>query len=509
MTYETVQIRLEPLAVEISAPRGASLISVLSDHGVEFPCGGTGVCGGCGVRVVSGSLAITEADREAFTAAELEQGWRLACQARANQSLVLECGQWHMEVLADSGSVGGSVPGGAGRKAGLGIAIDLGTTTIAAQIVDLTTGDVLGVETELNPQARFGSDVMSRIRAALEGADLTAVIRASLGEVVARLAGGREGEITAVVLVGNTVMHHLFSGCSVEPLAHVPFASPHLGTQTFTPRELGWELPPACVIRFARCLGGFVGSDILAGIIATGMTRSDDLIALVDLGTNGEIAIGNCRGIVCASTAAGPAFEAGAIRMGMRAATGAISYVGFSAGKMQATVIGDAEPRGVCGSGLVDAVAAGLSSGAILASGRIADGSKCLPIAGPVVLYQSDIRELQLAKAAIAAGFRLLLKRLGAQVRDLQAIHLAGAFGNYVQIESAIRIGLLEAPRALIHAAGNTALRGAKVLLASGAGLLATGEADLPILEHVSLAADPSFQDEFADSMSFPEPEPA
>ncbi len=221
-------------------------------------------------------------------------------------------------------------------------------------------------------------------------------------------------------------------------------------------------------------------------------------------GTNGEIAIGNRNGIVCASTAAGPAFEAGAIRMGMRAATGAISYVSLAGSGMKATVIGDVEPRGICGSGLVDAVAVGLRTGAILPSGRIASGSRIFPIAGPVILYQSDIRELQLAKAAIAAGFKLLLKRLDAQVSDLKSIHLAGAFGNYVQIESAIRIGLIDigsarAPQELVHAAGNTALRGARMLLA-------TGEPTLPIIEHVSLAADPGFQDEFAGSMSFPVP---
>ena len=201
-------------------------------------------------------------------------------------------------------------------------------------------------------------------------------------------------------------------------------------------------------IRFAHCLGGFVGSDILAGILATGMTGSDDLVALVDLGTNGEIAIGNRQGMVCASTAAGPAFEAGSIRMGMRAATGAIAHVSLSDGGLKATVIGDVEARGICGSGLVDAVAAGLAGRAILSSGRIANGSKLFPVSGPVVLYQADIRELQLAKAAIASGFKLLLKRLSANVSDLKCIYLAGAFGNYVQIESAIRIGLFEVPQA-------------------------------------------------------------
>lgn len=498
MTADHVKVRLEPLAVEVDVPRGARLISALADHGVEFPCGGTGLCGGCGVRVLAGSLPVTDEDREAFRPDELERGWRLACQARADQPLVLECGQWHMEVLADFAcQAAAGLPAVAG-KLGLGIAIDLGTTTIAAQIVDLASGAVLGVETELNPQARFGADVMSRIRAALSGEDLTTVVRAALGQMVARLTRERQDEVAEVILVGNTVMHHLFSGRDVEPLSHVPFASPHLGVQSFAPRELGWSLPPDCTVRFAHCLGGFVGSDILAGIIAIGMAQSDELIALVDLGTNGEIAIGNRERIVCASTAAGPAFEAGAIRMGMRAATGAISYVSLANSKIHATVIGDVEPRGICGSGLVDAVAAGLRSGAILPSGRIADGTKVFPIAAPVVLYQADIRELQLAKGAIASGFRLLLQRLGAGVNDLKAIHLAGAFGNYVQIESAIRIGLIGAPGKLVHAAGNTALRGAKMLLA-------TAEPVLPIIEHVSLAAVPDFQDEFANSMSFPE----
>jgi uncharacterized 2Fe-2S/4Fe-4S cluster protein (DUF4445 family) len=500
MSGDQVRIRLEPLALEVEIPRGAQLVNALSSQGVEFPCGGTGTCGGCGVRVLSGSLPVTDPDRTAFTSEQLTLGWRLACQARPQMPLAIECLQWRMDVLSDdSGLI-------ASGKRGLGMAIDLGTTTIAAQILDLATGKVLGVETALNPQAPFGSDVMSRIRAALNGDDLATVVHVALGQLIARLAHGRESEITEVILVGNTVMHHLFSGCDVEPLSYAPFVSPNLGVQTFQAKDLGWSLPAACTILFAPCLGGFVGSDILAGIIATGVAHSDDLIALVDLGTNGEIAIGNRHGIVCASTAAGPAFEAGSIRMGMRAATGAISYVSLFNGQMTSTVIGDVEPRGICGSGLVDAVAVGLRAGAILPSGRIANGTKMFPVSGPVLLYQSDIRELQLAKAAIASGFKLLLKRLGATACDIESIHLAGAFGNYVQIESALRIGLIDlgsidAPRQLIRVAGNTALRGAKIMLLSGEA------PKLPTIEHVSLAVDAGFQDEFANCMRFSQAE--
>jgi uncharacterized 2Fe-2S/4Fe-4S cluster protein (DUF4445 family) len=166
---------------------------------------------------------------------------------------------------------------------------------------------------------------------------------------------------------------------------------------------------------------------------------------------------------------------------------------------MRASVIGDVAPRGICGSGLVDAVAVGLETGEILPSGRIANRSNLFPVKDPVVLFQADIRELQLAKGAIASGFRVLLRNLRTNTGNLRAIYLAGAFGNYVQIESAIGIGLIEAPRTIVQAAGNTALRGAKMLL------LATGEPALPTIKHVSLAADPAFQNEYADCMTFPE----
>ena len=493
MSGETVRIQLEPLSAVVEVSRGVPLSSVLGPYGIEFPCGGTGLCGGCRIRVHGGALPVTDSDEIIFSSHELGAGWRLACQARAEEPLVLECSQWQMEVLADD-----SRPIGIGRS-GLGIAVDLGTTTIAAQLIDLASGEVLGIETGLNPQAPFGSDVMQRIQAALTGADLTTLIRLSMGRMIAKLALGRAERIREVVLVGNTVMHHLFAGLDVEPLSHAPFQSPEPGVKIFRPRDLGWDLSADCGVRFERCLGGFVGSDILAGMIAIGMPHSDELLTLVDLGTNGEIAIGNRDGIVCASAAAGPAFEAGAIRMGMRATAGAISRVWLSKGEMKVAVIGNVEPRGICGSGLVDAVAAGIDSGRIQPSGRIAGTAKLLTVKDPVILFQRDIRELQLAKAAIAAGFRLLLKRLGASAAKLQSIFLAGAFGNYMQADSAVTIGLIEAPIGVIHAAGNSALRGAKMMLRMD------GEASMPRIEHVALASDLEFQDRFADCMTFPQ----
>jgi uncharacterized 2Fe-2S/4Fe-4S cluster protein (DUF4445 family) len=488
----TVRIRLEPWSIEIEVPRGTPLMPVLSANGVEFPCGGTGTCGGCGVRLLSGALPVSSEDKTAFRSDEIAAGWRLACQARAEEPVVLECGQGRMDILTDDTLLRGH------GKRGLAIALDLGTTTIAAQMIDLESGCVLGVRTALNPQMQAGADVMSRIRAVLMGADLCTMVRAELGAMVSKLAGERAREVCEVLIVGNTVMHHLFCGLDVEPLAFAPFVTPHLESRRFMPADLGWPLHGSCTIRFAACIGSFVGADTLAGIVATGIAEGEELAALIDLGTNGEIAIGNRHELLCASTAAGPAFEAGCIRMGMRAAPGAVAHVARVDGALTAHVIGDGEARGICGSGVVDAIATGLESGAILASGRVANGTKILPVSADVSLYQSDIRELQLAKAAIAAGFSLLLDRLGASARDLRSIHLAGAFGNYLRIESAARIGLIEAPIELIQSAGNTALRGAKMML------LARNEPALPQIEHVCLAAVEGFQDRFASCMSFP-----
>jgi uncharacterized 2Fe-2S/4Fe-4S cluster protein (DUF4445 family) len=490
---ETVRVELAPLGVSFEIRRGAALANVLAAYGLEFPCGGAEVCGGCRVRVLQGKLEVTAHDRQVFTDAELAAGWRLACQARAEDTLKLEVDQWTLPILADHSVLSGS------RRNGLAIAVDLGTTTVVAQMVDLATGTVVGMRTALNPQTAYGADVMTRVRFALTDPALTALIRQAVGEMIAEITAFRAAEITEVVLVGNAVMHHLFAGLDIAPLSHVPFASPNLGEQPFTPQELNWALPAECRIRFLECLGGFVGSDILAGIVATGIARRKELMALIDLGTNGEIVLGNRERILCASTAAGPAFEAGSIRMGMRASSGAISRVIFADGKLACDVIGDVAPRGICGSGLVDAVAAGLGCGAILPSGRLANGMREFPLAAPVVIFQKDIRELQLAKGAIAAGLRILLNRWGATAEDIESVYLSGAFGNYVAINSAVAIGLLEAPASRIIASGNTALRGAKLILLSD-----DREPELPI-EHVSLASDPHFEDTFIDCMSFPE----
>lgn len=500
-----VHIELLPLGKVLEVPRGTALQDLLFSHGVEFPCGGRGRCKGCRIRVLEGFLPVTAEQRHKLTPQELDAGWRLACCGRVEGHLKLDLAQWEAPILTDDSTFAFT------PQEGLGVAIDLGTTTIVAQLLDLSTGRVLGVRTALNEQAKHGADIMSRVELAVAGQGqevLTKLVRDQLGQLVMELLGSladRNGAgLKRVVVVGNTVMHHLFCGLSLEPLSHYPFEPQSPGLQTFTSGELGWGLTGNAEVRFLPCLGGFVGSDILAGVVATRLHESDSLVALLDLGTNGEIVLGNRQGLLCASTAAGPAFEGARISMGMRAATGAISEVSHRDGALHCRVLGNAAPRGLCGSGLVDAVAVGLEQAWIKPTGRLAQGESIV-LVEPVRLNQRDIRELQLAKGAIAAGLSLLLAQWGATYADLNKVYLAGAFGNYINQASARRIGLLHFPKDLVEPAGNTALLGAKLALFS----LHEHDGSYPEIlaktKHVSLNEDPRFQEAYVEEMLFPE----
>jgi uncharacterized 2Fe-2S/4Fe-4S cluster protein (DUF4445 family) len=376
-----------------------------------------------------------------------------------------------------------------------------------AQLLDLQTGNVLAVKTALNAQARYGADVMNRIHFAVHErgqAQLQRTIREQIDGLVQQLlsVSQQSGIMRDIVLVGNTVMHHLFCGIDVEPLSHYPFESPRMGPGEFAATELGWKLEGNPNVHFLPCLGGFVGSDILAGIVATKLFDSERYVALVDLGTNGEIVIGSRDRMLCTSTAAGPAFEGAKISMGMRACSGAISEVRIEQGNVRCHVLGNVAPQGLCGSGLVDAVSAGLELGMIAPNGRFANGINSWTVCPPIVLLQTDIRELQLAKAAIAAGIEMLSAALGTV--EMDRIYLAGAFGNYINRVSAHRIGLLDFPPERVEPVGNTALLGAKI------ALFDLGRMDLEYrdicqrVRHVALNLDPDFQNVFVQRMSFP-----
>ena len=469
------------MKLELHPRAGQTLADRLFAAGVEFPCGGESACGGCKVCVVEGEVPVTATMRDALGENELRDGWRLACCASASGRVVVEAEQWSLRVLSDVASVPIE------PRSGQGAAIDLGTTTLVVQVVDLASGEVLRVETGLNPQARYGADVMTRLQYDLgRPGELGRLIRATLG----RMLGGEP--LCEVLVAGNTAMHHLFCGLDVRPLTHAPFVSPTLGGYRFASSALGW---PGSA-EFLPCLGGFVGSDLLCGIVATRLDEQTQPRALFDIGTNGEVVVGSAQGIVCASTAAGPAFEGGRIGVGMRAGTGAIDSVHVRGGGLECHVIGGGAARGVCGSGLVDAAACGVELGLIRANGRLTSADKRLPLAGGIALVQSDIRELQLAKGAMAAGLRMLA---GGGVEKL---HLAGAFGNYIRQGSARAIGLL--PEDLpVEPVGNSALRGARALLLAPSSRQARLQKIAGLARHVELASDPDFQYLFAGMMAF------
>lgn len=502
MTQHT--ITLEPTGNTITAAADTSLRDLLFEQGVEFPCGGNGRCRGCKVRVVAGDAPLTPAQEARLTRSEIESGWRLACQLRLSNDLTLELRQWDAAILSHDGDLDFT------PRPGLGVAVDLGTTTLVAQLLDLTTSQVLAVRTALNGQARHGADVMSRIGYAVEGEGqgiLTQLIRDQIGKLVRDLIFAAQVDAAAVhevVIVGNTAMHHLFCGVDVSPLARVPFAPVDDGLHVLTGAALGWRTTPDVVVRFLPCLGGFVGSDLLAGVLATNLDRREHLTALVDLGTNGEIVLGNREGLLCASTAAGPAFEGARIGMGMRAATGAISEVKAVDGAAVCHVLGSVAPVGICGSGLVDAVAVGLDLGIIRPNGRLAAGGDAWELAPPVAISQTDIRQLQLAKGAIAAGIRLLLDEWGARPEDVSELVLAGAFGNYVKRISARRIGLIDFPPERVTPQGNTALLGAKLALFAGELDHGRHAAIRAMTRHRTLSDDPRFMDVYVEEMSFP-----
>ncbi|NLC57986.1 MAG: DUF4445 domain-containing protein [Armatimonadetes bacterium] len=498
-----MKIRVLPLGAEVEAAPGQALQDVLFPLGVEFPCGGRGRCKGCRVRVLEGSLAPHAMDREVFTEAELAEGWRLSCRARVEGDLVLQVRQWDTLILDDNSPVAFD------PQEGFGIAVDLGTTTVVAQLLDLSNGQVRAVRTGLNAQAKRGADVMSRLEYAMNcgAAELQQTVNAQLARMTTELvtnAGIAWEQLRQVTIVGNTVMQHLMYGFPLPQLALAPHEPHTLEEQRSPAPALGWPVPEHVIVRFLPNLGGFVGSDILGVILATRMLESDELVAAADLGTNGEIAAGDKNGILVSSTAAGPAFEGGKIELGMRAGKGAISRVSVVDHHLDVQVIGGGAPRGLCGSGLLDAVAAGLDLGLIQPTGRITDSDRMM-IQEPVYITQRDVRELQLAKAAIAAGLRLILEEMGKEIQEVKRFYLAGAFGNTLGVESAEKIGLFRFGKERTVPVGNSALRGAKIALLSRDGQISENVRQR--VRFQNLSARPRFQELFGEEM-YLSPEP-
>ena len=389
-----------------------------------------------------------------------------------------------------------------------GAAIDIGTSTVVVEVIELASGRSLGRASAVNAQAAYGADVVSRITAAFQDpGKLKRLRRAIVDQVNGLIAeaaerGGVSPEsVYEVVVAGNTAMSHFFLGVDVDGLAVSPFRPVFSVLPGLAAAEAGLLVHPRAKLYLAPNIRSFVGGDIAAGLASTGLARRRGHQLFVDLGTNGEIVLKKRRELVTTSTAAGPAFEGMSISCGMLAVPGAVSRVEWRDGFVP-TTIGGGAPRGLCGTGLLDAVAVALRQGLVAPDGRIASG-RGLEIAPGVVLTQQDVREVQLAVAAVKAGTAMLLRTFGLAGSDLAGVVLAGAFGTRLDVENALALGLLPpVAAARVAFVGNASLAGAKKLLLVAPERKAI-ETLVGTIRHVSLAADPRFQDDFVAGLAF------
>ena len=425
-----------------------------------------------------------------------------------------------------------------GRR--FGIAYDLGTTTVVATLLDLATGTPVAVGSMLNPQQPFGADVITRISTTMMDPDaldrLAALARQGLHQLAEEVCsdGGVElTEVYEIALAGNATMTHIVLGIDPEPLGVAPFVMTARIFEDIRASDIGVRVHPGARAYLFPSLGAYVGGDIMAGALASGMDRDKRTRLFIDVGTNCEIVLSHGDRLLATAAPAGPAFEGAAIRCGMRAAPGAIEGVKISDEDVSLQVIGDVEPVGLCGSGLVDAVAALVQAGLLDASGRLLDADTATAtrpglagrlakvgeervfvlhwatepgdMSGAIYLSQRDVRELQFAKAAIATGWRLLIEEVGLAAADIQQVLLAGSFGSYLAPASAVRIGLVpDIPTLRIVSAGNVAGEGAKMALLSVRERVAA-RALLEEVRYVELSDRPDFNDRFVDQLGFPE----
>ncbi len=398
-------------------------------------------------------------------------------------------------------------------------AFDIGTTTIAGYLLDSEDGRMLAVESRMNPQAQYGADVIMRANYALEhGTDvLSRCIREAVNEMLGVLAGDAgisRQDIFQVCIVGNTCMHHLFLGISPASLVHAPYTPAVSERLVLNAGDYGLDVQRKAELIMLPDIAGYVGADTCGCLLALRQDQKDEISLMIDIGTNGEMVLGNRNRLVTCSTAAGPAFEGAKIECGMRGAAGAVDHVKYENGKWDYTTVGNQPAVGLCGSGLIDLVAGLLDAGMLDENGALSSGQEkqgvfmLVPLeqAGNergVYLTQKDIGEVQLAKAAIAAGIQMLMKRLGITEEEICSVYIAGAFGNYMDPVSAGKIGLL--PAALVkkvEPVGNAAGEGAKIALVNEREMLEMDEL-VGKIDFVELAASGDFQDYFIDELGF------
>lgn len=495
----------------VEAASGETILQALQRAGitsVHTPCGGAGTCKKCTVLVQGGGI----------------DGPCLACQTKVADGMVVVLDD-HGEMEVQQSGACTIYPPDQGME-GYAVACDIGTTTVVCHLLDRKTGVRLGTVGGANAQKVFGADVIARIQASVIGKRelMTRAIVEQISDMIQTLCkktGVALSDVKLLTVAGNTVMCHLFAGLAPDTIGVAPFAPLSLFGNDWDARELG--LPFDGIVYITPSVAGYVGGDITADVLATDLTKRTKPTLMLDIGTNGEMMLGCGDKFVCCATAAGPAFEGANIKQGMPATPGAISEVVVENGALRLKVLGDTKPTGICGSGLVDALAVMLDLGAVDETGRLLDEDEAPAAAAPyigededgnvfrltedgsVAVTQADVREIQLAKASIAAGIQVMADRYGIPVEQIDALILAGGFGSFIRPRSAARIGLI--PQELLpvtKAVGNAAGEGAV-----SAALSAKARADLKKIQsdctYIELSSDSAFNDAYIEQMMFEE----
>lgn len=506
--------------LQVSA--GQTISEALRGNGfaLDQPCGGRGVCGKCKVCARGALSPVCGEERRRLTEGDLSEGYRLGCMARimGDAGVVLPPAQGALHIMTDAAATCPPAADPLYRRCGA--AVDIGTTTLCVQVYG--PGGLLSTAACKNPQAAFGADVISRISHALNegGGALQSTVASAIDGLLlqaAQSAAIAAGDIDALVITGNTAMLYLLAHANPVSLSRAPFEADRLFGETLWGRELGLSAVPSARCYLPPCIGAYLGADITTAILYSDMRGQAGASLLVDAGTNGEIALWKGGRLHCCSTAAGPAFEGGGIERGMLGMRGAIDAVWMEEGALRCSTIGHAAPIGICGSGIIDAVAVLLQAEALDETGALMrdephilaeriETRGNMPIVRlqeEVYLSQADIRAVQLAKAAIHAGIQTLLHTAGQAENALAHAMLAGGFGTYLRMESAVRIGLI--PPAFLKngsALGNAALGGAAMLLQDGRLIRQVREI-AATAEIVELAGNPSFMEYYVESMLF------
>ncbi|MEG1603205.1 MAG: ASKHA domain-containing protein [Cloacibacillus sp.] len=533
---EKVTIKFLPDGIEATAPKGRMLFDVAASAGVKIDrhCGGAGVCGKCRVMVKDKDILgqITETEKNFFSSDEVEAGIRLSCCSAVQKSGTVyvvdrAASDGHRILEGFSGSISEWRP----DSAGYGISVDIGTTTVVCCLYDLNEHKETDKISFLNPQVTFGDDVISRIayssseQGALERIQkiITDDMNKAVGTLVHR-NGIKRCAVTEIVIAANTVMEHLFVGVSPESIGRSPYAPAFSLYPPFKASQIGIEISENGTIKMLPNVAGYVGADIVAGVAALDIDASNEIRLLVDIGTNNEIVIGNAQALYCCATAAGPALEGARIQYGMRASVGAIEKVTLKDGQLCCETIGDVPPTGLCGSGLIDAVALLVNTGVINKGGRFEYPEKCTDTRfkdrlgrnkngmvqllltdeeNPVYLTQKDIREVQLAVSAVKVGVEVMLEKAGITTEEVSEVCLAGAFGNHINIESAVRVGLIpDVDSTKIRGVSNTSGLGASMALAS-VDFYERTKKTAEKMSYIELSSLSDFQDRFIKAMTF------